>query len=311
MANEGFLNRWSRLKRDSGAPGTPEGDGSTGPGHESVAGSSRRESRAGQGEAPGEALSAGAGSGGEALPGTAADQPGRAGGLAGPALSSSRSDQEAHALPSLESLGFDSDYSPFMRGDVDPGLRMSALKKLFSDPHFNRMDGLDIYIGDYTQPDPIPRAMLARLNQSRLLGLFEEEKEAGEKQENERQNKRENGPQAENGAKGEERGREDTAGRDGRPGETADADPPADLAAAPDGDAAAADAAPAASATQADRKVDDPLPPGAAVDGSADAPAAAGPAAIDRSGPMAKASGLGDSRPESNPKSPPDFRQHI
>ena len=58
---------------------------------------------------------------------------------------------------------------------------MSALKKLFADPHFNRMDGLDIYIDDYTKPDPMPRAMLARLNQSRLLGLFEEDEEEREK----------------------------------------------------------------------------------------------------------------------------------
>ena len=30
------------------------------------------------------------------------------------------------------------------------------MKKLFSDPHFNVMDGLDTYIDDYGKPDPIP-----------------------------------------------------------------------------------------------------------------------------------------------------------
>jgi len=88
-----------------------------------------------------------------------------------------QADDFRRTLPSLDDLGFDSDYAPFMRPDVDPGMRMSALKKLFADPHFNRMDGLDVYIDDYSKPDPIPRAMLARLNQSRLLGLFEEEEE--------------------------------------------------------------------------------------------------------------------------------------
>jgi hypothetical protein len=63
----------------------------------------------------------------------------------------------------------------FMKADVDPQLRLSALKKMFTDPHFNQMDGLDIYIDDYTKPDPIPLAMLKRLNQSRLLNLFEDE----------------------------------------------------------------------------------------------------------------------------------------
>ncbi|MGS0757921.1 DUF3306 domain-containing protein, partial [Roseateles sp. GG27B] len=50
----------------------------------------------------------------------------------------------------------------------------AAMKKLFSDPHFNVMDGLDIYIDDYTQADPIPLAMLREMNQSKALKLFEE-----------------------------------------------------------------------------------------------------------------------------------------
>ena len=42
-------------------------------------------------------------------------------------------------------------------------VRNAAMKKLFADPHFNVMDGLDIYIGDYTQPDPLPEGMLAQM----------------------------------------------------------------------------------------------------------------------------------------------------
>ena len=53
------------------------------------------------------------------------------------------------------------------------------MKKLFADPHFNVMDGLDIYIDDYSKPDPIPEAMLRKLASAKFLGLFDEEEEAG------------------------------------------------------------------------------------------------------------------------------------
>ena len=51
----------------------------------------------------------------------------------------------------------------------------AALKKLFSDPHFNVMDGLDTYIDDYGKPDPLPPVMLRRMAQSTFLGLFDDE----------------------------------------------------------------------------------------------------------------------------------------
>ena len=37
------------------------------------------------------------------------------------------------------------------------------MKKLFADPHFNIGDGLDLYMGDYNRPDPIPAAMMSAL----------------------------------------------------------------------------------------------------------------------------------------------------
>ena len=46
------------------------------------------------------------------------------------------------------------------------------MKKLFTDPHFNVMDGLDIYIGDYTQADPLPPGMLEKMVGAELLNLF-------------------------------------------------------------------------------------------------------------------------------------------
>ena len=55
------------------------------------------------------------------------------------------------------------------------------MKKLFSDPHFNVMDGLDTYIDDYGKPDPIPLSMLRRMNQAAVLGLFDDEDDAAAK----------------------------------------------------------------------------------------------------------------------------------
>ena len=66
----------------------------------------------------------------------------------------------------------------FVRAGVDEAVKRAALKTLFADPHFNVMDGLDIYIDDYGQPDPIPPAMLRQLQQGEALGLFREEREA-------------------------------------------------------------------------------------------------------------------------------------
>jgi hypothetical protein len=67
------------------------------------------------------------------------------------------------ALPPVESLTVDSDFAPFFQPQVDESLRRQALKKLFADPRFNVMDGLDVYIDDYTKSDPIPPDILERL----------------------------------------------------------------------------------------------------------------------------------------------------
>jgi hypothetical protein len=84
------------------------------------------------------------------------------------------------ALPTMDdvaSLTRDSDYAPFMARGVDQVVQRGAMKKLFSDPHFNLMDGLDIYIGDYNKADPIPAAMLALLEHAKgvldPLSMFE------------------------------------------------------------------------------------------------------------------------------------------
>jgi hypothetical protein len=76
-------------------------------------------------------------------------------------------------LEEAESIDrFAPDFSAFMQPNVDPAVQQAAMKKLFSDPHFNIMDRLDIYIDDYSIPDPIPMEMLKRMVQSESLGLF-------------------------------------------------------------------------------------------------------------------------------------------
>ena len=80
-------------------------------------------------------------------------------------------------LADVAKLGRDSDYARFVAPDVAPDVKNAALRKLFTDPHFNVMDGLDIYIDDYNKPDPLPPGMLRQLAQSRLLGLFDDEEE--------------------------------------------------------------------------------------------------------------------------------------
>ena len=69
----------------------------------------------------------------------------------------------------LANLSPDSDFGQFMRQEISEEIRRKAMKTLFADPHFNVMDGLDIYIDDYSISEPIPAAMMATLNHARTL----------------------------------------------------------------------------------------------------------------------------------------------
>ncbi len=93
-----------------------------------------------------------------------------------PAVIPASPDSEALPPASLEDVEkidrFAPDFSAFMKPDVDPAVQQAAMKKMFTDPHFNIMDGLDIYIGDYSKPDPLPPGMLERMVQSDMLNLF-------------------------------------------------------------------------------------------------------------------------------------------
>jgi hypothetical protein len=77
--------------------------------------------------------------------------------------------EAAPQLPPIDSLTIDSDFTPFLRPDVDETLRRGALRKLFSDPRFNVMDGLDVYIDDYSKPDPIAPEIVAQLAHARYI----------------------------------------------------------------------------------------------------------------------------------------------
>jgi hypothetical protein len=83
-------------------------------------------------------------------------------------------------LEDVDALTPESDFSRFVRHDVDPEVKNAAVRKLFADPHFNVMDGLDIYIDDYSKPDPLPPEMLRGLASAELLGFFREEKSTPE-----------------------------------------------------------------------------------------------------------------------------------
>jgi hypothetical protein len=103
----------------------------------------------------------------------------------------------APALPPVESLTPESDFAGFMHPKVKEELRRLALKKLFSDPHFNLPDPFEAYSGDWTGGEPIPPELMATLNQARTLLFSEEEKKAADEK-------------AEGEAKQDEPGRQDT-----------------------------------------------------------------------------------------------------
>lgn len=151
---DGFLGRWSRRKLDvkEGRQVPPE--------------------PALPQAAPPEPANGGAS---EALAKTPPVQPDEPGADVAPAA--------PEAPPSLEdvrALTPDADFSRFVRADVPADVKNAAMKKLFSDPHYNVMDRLDVYIDDYGKSDPIPAAMLRQLAAGRFLGLFREEEEKDE-----------------------------------------------------------------------------------------------------------------------------------
>jgi len=164
-APDGFLSRWSRRKvqaRDGQAQTEPPSPSPTAPTALPAA-----LGPAAAGAAPTPAAPDAARLTPTPAPSAAQAQ----GAPAGPAAAP----PPAPPAPTMEDvarLTQDSDYSRFVGRGVDPGVKNAALHKLFADPHFNVMDGLDIYIDDYGRPDPLPAGMLEKMVQSEALGLF-------------------------------------------------------------------------------------------------------------------------------------------
>jgi len=80
-------------------------------------------------------------------------------------------------LPPIDSLTPESDFSVFMHEQVDEKLRRAALRKLFSDPALNVVDGLDDYAEDFNQLETLAAGAAAGLEHAKRT-LFGEAQDA-------------------------------------------------------------------------------------------------------------------------------------
>lgn len=165
VAGEGFLRRWARLKSAPAAGHEGAPDGARADDRDEKRDDKRDDKRADvryedryedRPEAPATATQA-------------------------PAASPHAPARPAPTLEDVARLTPQSDYSAFVASGVDQEVRRTALKKLFADPGFAVMDGLDIYIADYNQVAPLSEAMLAALRHAPqaledLLGPDDEER---------------------------------------------------------------------------------------------------------------------------------------
>jgi hypothetical protein len=92
---------------------------------------------------------------------------------AAPPARAEQKDEPVVALPPVEDLNPESDFTPFMNPKVDGQTRRAALKKLFTDAHYNIPDPFEAYSEDYTVSETIPLEMLKTLNHAQKL-LFDE-----------------------------------------------------------------------------------------------------------------------------------------
>jgi hypothetical protein len=78
-------------------------------------------------------------------------------------------------LDDVAKLTPQSDFTAYVGRSVSPDVKNAAMKKLFADPHFNVMDGLDVYIDDYSQPDPLAPALLRQMASAKFMKLVDDE----------------------------------------------------------------------------------------------------------------------------------------
>ena len=87
-----------------------------------------------------------------------------------------KADEAPPALPPVDSLTAESDFSAFMHPKVQDTVRRVALKKLFSDAHFNTPDPFEPFSGDWTVGETIAPDLLKRLNQAQTHAFSGEER---------------------------------------------------------------------------------------------------------------------------------------
>jgi hypothetical protein len=92
-----------------------------------------------------------------------------------------KAETEAPPLPPADQLTPESDFTGFMHPKVEDAVRRVALKKLFSDPHFNTPDPFEPFSGDWTNAEPISEELMKTLNQARTH-LFGDEKKKEQEQ---------------------------------------------------------------------------------------------------------------------------------
>jgi hypothetical protein len=97
----------------------------------------------------------------------------------------------APELPPIDSLTPDSDFSVFMHEQVDEKLRRAALRKLFSDPALNVVDGLDDYAEDFNQLEALASGAAAGLEHAKRTLFGEAEAQAAAETEREGEGARE------------------------------------------------------------------------------------------------------------------------
>jgi hypothetical protein len=162
------LSRWSRRKLEaarSGSAPTPPAE----PAPAASPGvSAAPATAANAGAAPG-VRAAAAGSAASSSGAATLDKRPAPGAPAAVAATDSTAADTRAPLPPIDSLGPDADYTGFFKPSVAPSLRNAALKKLFADPHFNVMDGLDTYIDDYSVHVPLGADEARGLVQARAI----------------------------------------------------------------------------------------------------------------------------------------------
>jgi Protein of unknown function (DUF3306) len=89
----------------------------------------------------------------------------------------------APTLDDVKALTMESDFKPYMVSNVSPEVKNAAMKKLFTDPHYNVMDMMDTYVDDYSKSDPIPESMLKEMVSVKFLKLFERDEEDADEDE--------------------------------------------------------------------------------------------------------------------------------